>query len=103
MGSGRNYGGNRTFATSEHKGAFKAMSKKPAYGSPSSKPSFGKEFTVQKSTVDYGVGDRVEHQKFGAGTVLGIEDGPRDYQVTVQFDTAGQKMMMASFAKLKKL
>ena len=41
--------------------------------------------------------------KFGEGTVLGIEDGPRDYQVTVNFDTAGQKVMMASFAKLKKV
>jgi DNA helicase-2/ATP-dependent DNA helicase PcrA len=103
MGSGRTYGGNRNFATNEHKGAFKAMAKKPAYGTPSTKPSFGKEFSVAKATIDYSVGDRVEHTKFGEGTVLGIEDGPRDYQVTVQFDTVGQKMMMASFAKLKKL
>lgn len=49
------------------------------------------------------LGDRVHHIKFGDGTVLGVEDGPRDYQVTVEFDTAGQKVMMASFAKLKKL
>ncbi len=103
MGSGRTYGGNRNFATNEHKEAFKAMAKKPAYGNPSTKPSFGKEFSVSKAEIDYGVGDRVEHTKFGEGTVLGIEDGPRDYQVTVQFDTVGQKMMMASFAKLKKL
>ena len=35
--------------------------------------------------------------------LVNIEDGPKDYQVTVAFDKAGQKIMMASFAKLKKL
>ena len=99
----RKPGGNRQFATDEHRSAFKAMAKKPAYGMPSQKPAFGKEFTVTKAAIDYSVGDRVKHMKFGTGTVLNIEDGPRDYQVTVQFDSAGRKVMMASFAKLKKL
>jgi len=53
-------------------------------------------------SLDYGVGDRVRHIKYGVGTVSNIEKGPRDYQVTVQFDTAGQKVMYAAFAKLKK-
>ncbi len=52
---------------------------------------------------DYGVGDRVKHVKYGEGTVAKIEEGPRDYQVTVVFDSAGQKIMYAAFAKLKKL
>ena len=52
---------------------------------------------------DYGVGDRVKHVKYGEGTVTNIEEGPRDYQVTVVFDGAGQKIMYAAFAKLKKL
>lgn len=98
-----NYGGTRSYAASQRKNAYKAMAAKPAYGNPSSKPGFGKEFVVTKADIDYTVGDRVKHMKFGEGTVLGIEDGPRDYQVTVNFDTAGQKVMMASFAKLKKM
>lgn len=102
MGSD-NYGGARSYAASQRKNAYKAMAAKPAYGNPSSKPGFGKEFVVTKADIDYTVGDRVKHIKFGEGTVLGIEDGPRDYQVTVNFDTAGQKVMMASFAKLKKM
>lgn len=102
-GAGRAYGGSRQFAASQHKSAYKTMAKKPAYGTPSTQPGFGKQFVVTKADIDYGVGDRVKHIKFGEGTVLGVEDGPRDYQVTVQFDTAGQKVMMASFAKLKKL
>ena len=52
---------------------------------------------------DYGVGDRVKHIKFGEGTVKNIESGPRDYQVTIEFDGAGQKVMYAAFAKLKKI
>lgn len=53
-------------------------------------------------SLSYGVGDRVRHIKYGVGTVAAIEKGPRDYQVTVQFDGAGQKVMYAAFAKLKK-
>lgn len=53
--------------------------------------------------IHYGTGDRVSHVKYGEGTVTKIEKGPRDYQVTVIFDEAGQKIMYAAFAKLKKL
>lgn len=53
-------------------------------------------------SLSYGVGDRVRHIKYGVGTVTAIEKGPRDYQVTVQFEGAGQKVMYAAFAKLKK-
>ena len=52
---------------------------------------------------DYGPGDRVAHIKFGAGTVKALEKGPRDYQVTVDFDEAGTKKMFAAFAKLRKI
>ena len=67
-------------------------------------PGFGKAFTVAKAEkLDYGEGDRVRHIKFGDGTVKEIKDGGKDYEVTVEFDTAGQKRMFASFAKLKKI
>ena len=52
---------------------------------------------------DYGVGDRVCHIKYGEGTVLNLVKEPRDYKVTVEFDRAGQKIMYASFAKLKRI
>lgn len=58
---------------------------------------------IQKQSLDYGVGDRVRHMKFGVGTVAAINDGGRDYEVAVDFDTAGRKRMFASFAKLKKV
>ncbi|MCM1262084.1 MAG: UvrD-helicase domain-containing protein [Butyrivibrio sp.] len=54
-------------------------------------------------SLGYEQGDRVRHQKYGEGTVMKIEPGARDYQVTVVFDEAGQKIMYAGFAKLKKV
>ena len=59
--------------------------------------------SAQKEALDYQVGDRVRHIKFGEGIVTQIADGGRDYEVTVDFDTAGVKKMFAVFAKLKKV
>lgn len=56
---------------------------------------------VEKSALDYTVGDSVRHMKFGVGTVVDIKDGGRDYEVTVDFEKCGVKKMFASFAKLK--
>lgn len=53
--------------------------------------------------LNYGVGDRVSHIKFGEGTIQKVEREPRDYKVTVDFDRAGTKIMYASFAKLKRV
>ena len=58
---------------------------------------------LSDTSIDYAVGDRVKHIKYGEGTVLNLQREPRDYKVTVEFDAAGQKIMYASFAKLKKI
>ena len=63
----------------------------------------GQGMPVMGTAPDYMVGDRVTHIKYGIGTVRGIEQGAKDYQVTVDFDSAGSKIMYAAFAKLKKI
>ena len=64
----------------------------------------GSQLRAQKSdSLAYGVGDRVRHVKFGEGTVLDIKEGGRDFEVTVEFDTAGVRKMFAMFAKLVKI
>ena len=63
--------------------------------------SKGAEFVT--SILEYEVGDRVKHVKFGTGLVTDIEKGKRDYQVTIDFDEYGIKTMLAAFAKLKKI
>ncbi|MGN1378547.1 MAG: DNA helicase PcrA [Dorea sp.] len=62
--------------------------------------SFG---TPKGGKLDYGVGDRVRHIKFGEGTVLAVVEGGRDYEVTVDFDGPGTKKMFAAFARLQKI
>ncbi len=62
------------------------------------------DFKVKKSSgLDYAAGDRVRHVKFGEGTVKDIKEGPKDYEVTVEFDGAGVKRLFAAFAKLEKI
>lgn len=58
---------------------------------------------VMTEELDYVEGDRVTHVKYGEGSVVAIQKEPRDYKVTVVFDRAGQKIMYASFAKLKRI
>ena len=68
------------------------------------KPKAVQQFTVTKSaSLEYGIGDRVKHIKFGEGVVADITEGGRDYEVAVDFDNYGRKKMFASFAKLKKV
>jgi len=59
--------------------------------------------TLPSGRLGYEAGDRVRHARYGEGTVLKIEPGPKDSQVTVVFDEMGQKIMYAGFAKLQKV
>ena len=51
----------------------------------------------------YAAGERVEHAKFGVGVIAQIEMTNGDYRLTVDFDGAGRKTLLANYAKLKKL
>ncbi|WP_302603743.1 ATP-dependent helicase [uncultured Alistipes sp.] len=52
---------------------------------------------------DYAVGQRVEHQKFGVGIIRRIEMLAEDQKLVIAFDNAGEKTLLAKFAKLTKL
>ena len=58
---------------------------------------------IKATNLDYGVGDRVCHIKFGDGEVIKIDDVGRDYEVTVKFDEGETKTLFAAFAKLVKI
>ena len=51
----------------------------------------------------YSAGERVEHPKFGIGTVERVEPLATDHKVVVLFDKFGSKTLLAKFAKLNKL
>lgn len=90
-----------SFLTEEPRPKRTPLKKQPVSAQTYQARDFGTK--IQKQPLDYGVGDRVRHMKFGVGTVAAINDGGRDYEVAVDFDTAGRKRMFASFAKLKKV
>ena len=103
-GTDSNSAGNSLFPDGRSAAAGSSRSKSYASKKPFSALTKGSQLTAQKSdSLAYGVGDRVRHVKFGEGTVLDIKEGGRDFEVTVEFDTAGVRKMFAMFAKLAKI
>ena len=47
------------------------------------------------------VGDRVQHQRFGTGTVVEMEGGGDNKKAKVLFDQVGHKTLVLKFAKMK--
>lgn len=62
-----------------------------------------KEVTPAIDEFDFRPGDRVRHRKFGDGTVVSSQTFGRDAIVIIDFDTAGNKRLMAAFAKLERI
>ncbi|MBR1732280.1 MAG: UvrD-helicase domain-containing protein [Alloprevotella sp.] len=48
-------------------------------------------------------GTRIEHERFGIGTVLGIEEAGDSAKARVQFENAGTKNLLLKFAKFRVL
>jgi DNA helicase-2/ATP-dependent DNA helicase PcrA len=48
-------------------------------------------------------GDEVEHQRFGKGQVLKLEDSGENKKAIINFTQAGQKTLVLKFAKLMKI
>ncbi|MBO4525702.1 MAG: UvrD-helicase domain-containing protein [Bacteroidales bacterium] len=47
------------------------------------------------------IGQRVEHDRFGYGTILSLEGEAPNRKAVVAFDTSGQKTLLLKFAKLR--
>jgi len=58
---------------------------------------------ASKPVVSYSPGDRVEHDKFGQGTVLSSKPMGNDSLLEIAFDDIGTKKIMSNFAQMKKL
>jgi DNA helicase-2/ATP-dependent DNA helicase PcrA len=49
------------------------------------------------------VGDRLQHEKFGIGTVVQVQESKGDQILTIAFPGEGVKKLMAGFAPLLKV
>ncbi len=81
----------------------KAEPSKPSYVVPA-KPQL-KEHTastnfVASLTSDLQAGQKIEHQKFGFGTIQKMEGAAHNPIATIQFDINGEKKIMLNYAKL---
>ena len=102
-----------TFTPSASGGYSKRTNENPFFGNPLIQKGvrFEKPYQTQKKAPSslpdtppaYSAGDQVQHTKFGIGTVVEIKKGKKDYEVTVSFENAGQKKLLAGFAKLEKI
>lgn len=71
---------------------FIKMTPTPQPNTPSSAPS--------SPAQEYRNGMRVEHSKFGQGTIVAFEETFSDVKLTIDFDEWSQKVLLAKFAKL---
>lgn len=55
---------------------------------------------VDETLTDYKVGDKVNHVKFGNGTITGLKGIADKRQAVVRFDNFGKKALMLKYAKL---
>ena len=46
-------------------------------------------------------GMRIEHSRFGKGTILSIDTDATDARIEVKFDTVGSKKLLLKFARFK--
>lgn len=58
---------------------------------------------IPEEEIDFKIGDRVNHAKFGDGKVVGLAGSGTFRKVVVFFESSGKKNLMLKYAKLKKL
>jgi len=67
------------------------------------KPTVGEKLNLSNADISFKAGDKVEHRKFGVGTVKVAQAVGNDMRLEVDFDEAGNKNLMAAYANLKKV
>ncbi|MGM9741194.1 MAG: ATP-dependent helicase [Candidatus Cryptobacteroides sp.] len=53
------------------------------------------------SVLDLKAGQRVEHNRFGFGTIIEITGGGADLKAKINFDTSGIKILLLKYAKIR--
>ncbi len=102
-GPNRQSGNNGSYFTSQKQPY--GMKKKSVFGKdPLNMPGImkGSDF-MKKFSADLKVGDRVKHQKFGEGTVVGFDKSGDEREIHVDFDRKGLVRMRLNVVNLIRL
>jgi len=57
----------------------------------------------QSELPDYAPGDKVNHRKFGIGTVISAQSMGKDVLLRIEFPEVGEKKLLAAYAPIEKL
>lgn len=57
--------------------------------------------TASTSNCSFQVGTRVKHERFGIGTITGIESMGTDFKISINFENLGEKKILQKYAKLE--
>lgn len=75
---------------------------------PGARPVAGKPDLIDPAFIPVPMtelfeGERIEHNRFGAGTILSITGNVPELKARINFDIYGEKMLLLKFAKLRPL
>jgi DNA helicase-2/ATP-dependent DNA helicase PcrA len=99
FGERSNYSGSGQFYTSKTRQPYQGNS----YNSIESVKAFLNKRSTTGRKKSIVTGSVVEHERFGRGRVLKVEDTGSDLKVTVQFPGLGIKKLLQSYARLKRV
>ena len=100
-GAGRNVNGAAGFTAAGRQGNY-APEAKLRYTAAQT-ASTATQSASTGTTDSYGLGDKVEHGKFGQGVVVSVKGEGADAEISVAFPNIGIKTLVAKYAPLKKL
>ena len=60
-------------------------------------------FVPDSNVDDVAAGMRIEHDRFGEGTIISVEDSGASKKIVVNFDGSGKKVLLLKFAKIRKI
>ncbi len=89
--------GNRTYGQTQNR---------PSYQKPQYQTIAKKTFpntATPKANVSWQAGDKVNHKKWGVGTVVKVHENNGDYELDIAFTGQGIKRLLASFAPIDKI
>ena len=79
---------------------------RPSYQKPQYQTIAKKTFpntATPKANVSWQAGDKVNHKKWGVGTVVKVHENNGDYELDIAFTGQGIKRLLASFAPIEKI
>lgn len=91
------------YPVKEENDLFRRSKQRSTLGHSAHKPSLGPESIQRNSQAEYPLGCRVMHSQFGEGVVIRSEGSGEALRLLVNFEGAGQKLLLAKYARLQKI